>query len=76
VSNKVNGDFKMYKEEFLAFSIEQFCKIHSISRAKFYMLLREGLAPKIMQVGRRRLISIESAKQWRKDMEEKQCNSQ
>lgn len=59
--------------EIQAYSINKFCEAHGISRAKFYLLIKEGLAPKIMQVGRRRLISIESAKQWRKDMEAKQC---
>lgn len=64
------------EEKQLAFSIEQFCKAHSISRAKFYLLLKEGNAPKIMQVGRRRLISIESAKKWRECMEGRQCKNQ
>lgn len=51
------------------YSILQFCEAHNISRAKFYLLLNEGKAPRIMKVGRRRLISIESAADWRKMME-------
>jgi hypothetical protein len=53
-----------------AFSIQQFCDAHSISRAKFYLLLKEGIAPRLMKVGRRRLISIEAAELWRRQMEE------
>lgn len=52
-----------------AFSIQQFCDTHSISRAKFYLLVNEGKAPLLMHVGRRVLISIESAEQWRRQME-------
>ena len=55
-----------------AFSIQQFCSSHSISRAKFYLLLNEGKAPKLMKVGRRVLISIEAAQQWRYQMENNQ----
>ena len=51
------------------YSILQFCEAHNISRAKFYLLLNEGKAPKLMKVGRRRLISMESAADWRKMME-------
>jgi hypothetical protein len=59
-----------------AFSIQEFCEVHSLSRAKFYLLLKENLAPKLMRVGRRRLISNEAAAEWRKKMEsetEKKC---
>jgi predicted DNA-binding transcriptional regulator AlpA len=52
-----------------AYSIKQFCEAHSFSRAKFYLLMHEGKAPRLMMVGRRRLISLESAAAWRKMME-------
>jgi predicted DNA-binding transcriptional regulator AlpA len=52
-----------------AFSIQQFCDSHGISRGKYYLLLQEGLAPKIMKIGRRTLISIEAAEAWRREME-------
>ena len=51
------------------YSILQFCEAHNISRAKFYLLLNEGKAPRLMKVGRRRLVSMESAADWRKMME-------
>jgi predicted DNA-binding transcriptional regulator AlpA len=52
-----------------AYSIPHFCSTHSISRALFYLLLREGRAPAIMKVGRRTLISADAAAAWRKRME-------
>jgi predicted DNA-binding transcriptional regulator AlpA len=48
-----------------AYSIAQFCTAHSISRATFYNLLNQGRAPAVMKVGKRTLISIESALEWR-----------
>lgn len=59
-----------------AYSISKFCEAHSISRAKFYLLCKEGQSPKIMRVGRRRLISVEAAKEWRECMEKRQCANQ
>lgn len=53
----------------LAFSIEQFCKSHNISRAQYYNLRKEGRGPREMKVDGKPRISIESAADWRKDME-------
>lgn len=55
----------------LALSVVEFCTRHNISRSKFYLLMDEGLAPSTFFVGNRRLISIESAKKWRADMEDR-----
>jgi predicted DNA-binding transcriptional regulator AlpA len=52
-----------------ALSISDFCRQHSISRALFYKALKEGWAPKIMKCGKRTLISVEAAAQWRRAME-------
>lgn len=52
-----------------ALSIADFCKQHSISRNLFYNLKKQGLAPKIITAGKRQLISIESAAEWRRKME-------
>jgi hypothetical protein len=49
-----------------AYSIEEFCLTHSISRAAFYVLRAAGEAPDVFYVGARVLISRESAAQWRK----------
>lgn len=55
-------------ENKLAFSIGEFCELHGISKPTFYLLEKEGNAPKTIAAGRRRLISIEEAADWRKRM--------
>ena len=52
-----------------AYSISEFCELHSLSRSMFYLLRSKGLAPRAMRVGRRVLISVESAADWRRKME-------
>lgn len=52
-------------EERDAFSLNEFCRRHSISRAGFYNALHAGTAPKIMKFGSKTLISRESAAEWR-----------
>lgn len=49
----------------LAFSVEEFCRVHSISIGLFYALLKRGEGPEIMKVGLRTLISHEAAARWR-----------
>jgi predicted DNA-binding transcriptional regulator AlpA len=51
-----------------AYSIPQFCAAHNISRALFYLLLKDGRAPAIMKLGRRTLVSAEAARAWRQQM--------
>jgi len=48
-----------------AFSIRSFCKRHEISESFFYKLRALGLAPAIMKVGARTLISRKAAAAWR-----------
>jgi hypothetical protein len=55
--------------ESLAYSVEQFCKAHSISRATFYNLAKEGKGPRLMRIGKKPLISTEAAADWRRQME-------
>jgi predicted DNA-binding transcriptional regulator AlpA len=52
-----------------AFSVPEFCSAHRISRAMYYLLARDGRAPRHFKVGRRRLISAEAAADWRRRME-------
>jgi len=54
-----------------ALSIKMFCEQNNISRNLFYTILKAGAGPKMMQVGKRRLISIEAAAEWRRTMESK-----
>jgi hypothetical protein len=57
----------------LAFSISEFCQAHRISVAKYYLLRAAGEAPVEMKVGARRLISVEAAAAWRRQMEQEQA---
>jgi len=56
-----------------AYSVDEFCRRHGISRAYFYLLQRRGKAPRIMKVGARTLISVEAAADWRRQMETAQA---
>lgn len=52
-----------------ASTIPQFCADHSISRTHFYELAKQGKAPRLIKLGRRTLISVEAAADWRRSME-------
>jgi len=52
-----------------AFSIQEFCDAHRISRSRYYELKKQGLTPIEMIVGRKRLISFEAADLWRRERE-------
>jgi predicted DNA-binding transcriptional regulator AlpA len=52
-----------------SYSVPAFCAAHGLSRAMFYVLLKDGRAPAVMKVGRRTLISAEAAAAWRRRME-------
>lgn len=59
-----------------ATSIQDFCAAHGLCRATFYNLKARGMAPKTMLVGRRRLVSTQSAAAWRRQMEEAAAGEQ
>ncbi len=52
------------------FDIKSFCDAHKISRSFLYKLIAEGNGPRLMKLGRRTLISAESAAEWRAQMEQ------
>jgi predicted DNA-binding transcriptional regulator AlpA len=52
-----------------AWTIDEFCTAHGISRATFYNLLKRGTGPRVMKVGARTLVSEAAAKDWREQME-------
>jgi hypothetical protein len=52
-----------------ALTIGEFCRANSISVGMFYKLLKAGRGPKLMKVGRRRLVSIEANANWRAECE-------
>ena len=49
-----------------AYSIIEFCRTYGLGRSTFYRLQSAGNAPRIMAVGRRRLITREAADEWRR----------
>jgi hypothetical protein len=53
----------------VAYTIAEFCRAHRISPAKFFDLKARGQGPTEMHVGRRVLISTESAAAWRAQRE-------
>jgi excisionase family DNA binding protein len=52
-----------------AYSIIEFCRAYGLGRSTFYRLQSAGHAPRIMAVGRRRLITREAADEWCRRME-------
>lgn len=56
-------------DELHAFTVEQFCLMHSISRTTFYNLINSGNGPLTFKAGARTLISGEAARAWRRKME-------
>jgi hypothetical protein len=51
------------------YTIPEFCVAHRISEAFFFQLRNEGHGPKEMRVGRRRMITLEAAAEWRRARE-------
>jgi predicted DNA-binding transcriptional regulator AlpA len=51
------------------FDVSTFCESHKISRSFLYKLIAEGRGPRLMKLGRRTLISVEAASEWRARME-------
>jgi predicted DNA-binding transcriptional regulator AlpA len=50
-------------------TIEQWCDAHSLSRAFFYKLEKQGKAPKTFNVGRLRRVSDEADRDWVRELE-------
>ena len=52
-----------------ALSVIEFCHAYGISRAFFYVLLRDGTGPRVMRVRGRLLISSDAAQAWQRQLE-------
>jgi predicted DNA-binding transcriptional regulator AlpA len=50
-------------------TINEFCRDYKISRAFFYKLQKQNEAPRIMELGARRIISDEAAADWQQARE-------
>ncbi|MEY9415116.1 hypothetical protein ABIF69_001558 [Bradyrhizobium japonicum] len=53
----------------LAFNIPEFCEAFRISEDFYFKLKRQGQGPREMKVGKRTLISVEAANEWRIERE-------
>ena len=58
-----------------AFTLQQFCDFHGISRASLYRLIKQGRGPSLMKLGKKTLISTEAATEWRRRIEEETLKS-
>ena len=53
-----------------AYSIKTFCQSHGgMSEAMFHKMCAAGEGPRTMTIGRRRVISVEAAAEWRRERE-------
>lgn len=52
-----------------AYTIAEFCEEHRVSRTHLYMMVKAGKGPRLMKLGRRVLISVEAAADWRRAVE-------
>jgi hypothetical protein len=57
------------KQSRVAYTVNEFCDAHRVSRGKLYQLWAEGTGPKFINVGVKRIISFEAAAAWRAKME-------
>jgi hypothetical protein len=56
--------------EQLAYSIDEFCGLHRLSRTSLYRLWRQGIGPAYIKINSKILISKESAQRWRLEREQ------
>lgn len=59
-----------------AYSREEFARSHGISLTLLDEMVKAGSGPRLMRVGRRVLISMEAAADWRREMEERTAQAQ
>jgi hypothetical protein len=53
----------------LALSILEFCDAHGISEAFYFKLRKQRKGPREMRLGKRTLVTFESAAEWRRERE-------
>jgi hypothetical protein len=52
-----------------AFSIGEFCQRNGISLSFYFLLQKQGLGPRTMRVGHRRIITLEAEADWQHERE-------
>lgn len=53
-----------------AYSVPEFLQVYRISRTKLYELWQKNKGPKSYTIGRKRLISVDAAETWQRQMEQ------
>lgn len=51
-----------------AYTVNEFCSAHNITRGYLYRLWREGAGPRKIKIGRKTLIAGEDAASWRRSL--------
>ena len=51
------------------FTLDEFLEKYKMSRTTFYFLRKKNLAPKIIQISRKIIITKEAALEWQRSME-------
>jgi hypothetical protein len=64
------GKWRKKPPEAAAYTIEEFCAAHRLSPAMYFKLKTQGLGPREMEVGTRKIISGEAAADWRRAREQ------
>ncbi|MGF6814016.1 putative DNA-binding transcriptional regulator AlpA [Paraburkholderia atlantica] len=59
-----------------ALSVPAFCAAYDITKPTFYKLAAQGLAPEILKIGRRTLITHRSAAEWELRMTGRRRNAE
>jgi hypothetical protein len=54
---------------FAAFTVDEFCYSHRMSRSELYKQWRQGTGPRFYRKGKHRLISVEAAADYRRERE-------
>ena len=49
-----------------AYTVNEFCDAHRISRSKLYELWSAGMGPRFIRVGTKKIITNEAAADWRR----------
>ncbi len=52
-----------------AYTIQEFCEAHRVSRSQLYKLWKQGVGPRFFYAGTKVIISFEAATDWRRERE-------
>ena len=61
--------------EIAAYSIDEFCTAHRLSKSLLFSLWRDGRGPRRMVMGRVVRITAEAAAEWRREIEAFPCGA-